>query len=278
MFKKIYQSNIREAGLLEGNVIEGKGTEIWEDIYAFARYNDFYPVIVNAFKEIKDVFVYSIRYTDDHIEKSFHCEEFSDIKRSENYFPIDKVIKLMEEDKVISVAFAKKPKLLGYIKPYDYKASLEGQKEFVEDLYNLKNEVFETNKNNIVDIKDEKELTLVHGTSLIPKGLEEYFDGKSYDFDELVLADFWRDFDGKIFDAIDPDLDVTIYHYKGKDWYVVPAAEEEELEICFENNGEEDSEIVTGYRYKINEKVTKKILKKLESIKQGLIQQSKDCM
>lgn len=283
MNKNVYSENIKEVDLLEGKYVEGKGTEIWENIDCFFEYNNLdhlnKTLLALALDKMKDMFVYSIRHIEDDVEKYWHCEEYADIARSKNYFPVEKVKKMMDEDKVISIVIAKEPKLLGYIDFNKYGTSLGGQIEFVEDLCALKGYVLERDFYNITDIRNERELTLVHGYHMIPKGLETYFDGRSTDFHALVLDEFWDSFDGKMFDDWDPDDDVTVYHYKGKDWYIVPSAEEEEIEVWFEDkDGVEDSEIITGYCYRDDKKIKETInemLEELERIKKELLLRSK---
>ena len=283
MNEKIYRENITEIDLLNGEYVEGKGTQIWENISSFAVYNDFTPlnkeVLILTLKNTDNIFIYRIRYIENGVEKEFECEEYADIRRSENYFPIDKVIEMVERNEVINLYIAEKPKFLGYIDFSKYDTSLAGQTDFLQDLWGLRDYVFETDEYNIVDIKEDRELEIVHGYHLIPKGLEQHFDGTSYEFNVIELDDFWDSFNGDIFDSIDIDDEVTVYHYKGKDWYVVPSAEEEEYEVHFINeDGEIDSEMVTGYLYSQDtqtKKVIDYILKELEGIKEDLLLHSK---
>ena len=195
MIKEVYKKNMKSLGLLEGDYIERKGTEIWDSVYSFAAYDNLKPidreVLIDTLKNISNLYVYKIKYTEDGVEKAWAWKELADIKKSEKLFPADKVIQMAEENRIISLRLGEKPSLLGYIDFSNYDSSLKGQTAFVQKLFTLKDYVLETDRNNIIDLKHENEFEIVYGHPLVPKGLERHFNGRSNEFNKLELEDFW---------------------------------------------------------------------------------------
>ena len=280
--KELFEDNVKELGLIMGRGIKGKGTEIFsvgESYSISAMYGYDVDKEIDRLIKSKDIYVDQIRYKRSGDEFVFACKTIEDIKISQKRYPIKKVIEMLKNKEIISLVTSQLPKLLGHISLSHYDDSFESQKDFVEALYRLKGYEVEWDEDYLINLDDYKykraDYEIVHGYPLVVDDAE-YFDGRSYEYCNLELEDFWNYFDGDVFDYIDPDRDITVYHRKGKDWYVAPAVEEIEITLYYKNDdGEEDWEVQIAYIYKENKELVDKALNTLSEIKASLIMWSK---
>lgn len=93
---------------------------------------------------------------------------------------------------------------------------------------------------------DKQRYEFVHGCgNIVYYQYEQYFDGRLSEYNEIVVGDFWRYFEDP-FENIDPDEEIMVYHYEGKDWYIAPYFYQEEAEVFYYND---DKEIVSDWAY-----------------------------
>ena len=281
--REIFEDTAKEVNINLGKGIRGKGTEVWElqDPYlVFSQYeNKNKEEVIKALEKAEDVYVDQITYKDSGSTYSFNCQSVEDVNLAKKLYPIGTIIRMIKENRIISLVVGRSPKLLGYVPLSHYDTSFESQKDFIERLLELKGYEVEWDEERLINLDDSNYkrdgYEIVHGYPLVADDAE-YFDGRSWDYSDIELEDFWANFDGSIFDDIDPDEDITVYHRKGKDWYVAPSAEDVEVTLYYENDeGEEDWEVQIAYIYKKDEELINKALDTLSSIKEDLIVWSK---
>ena len=280
--REIFEDTAKEVNVLLGKGVRGKGTEVWEvgdPYYVFGSYKYNKEEIFSKLAKETNLYVDQIRYRRDEVEYSFVCKEYADIEISKKRYPIEIIINMLAKNDIVHLVISRLPKLIGHVSLSHYDTSLESQKDFVEALYRLKGYEVEWDEDYLINLDDYEykraDYEIVHGYPLVVDDAE-YFDGRSYEYCNLELEDFWNSFDGSIFNDIDPDGDITVYHRKGKDWYVAPSVEEVEIILYYKNDkGEEDWEVQFAFIYKRNEELVDKALKILSDIKESLIVWSK---
>ena len=290
----MFESNAAELSLVLGDDIENKGTEVFKWTIACCVYyrDNSNDTLLNIIKFVKtlneykkkneNLFALEISFTDkDNVDKALYCDNMQEVKTSIKQYPIDKIIDMIKNDEIKKVAIAPVPEKIGYIKLSEYNYTYTEQKKFIEDLYIMKDDACEFNSENIINLNERRKFSgydIVHGDSYILKNHEHEFDGKCYDFSDEAINYFWNNFSGDIFDELDPDNQLTVYHRKGKDWFVVPSVEEVEIALTYYEDTDDETysyiDMMTIYEYTENSQLIEKMLEKLSELKQEVIEMS----
>lgn len=292
--KQITLENIKNYGSIIGSSIRGKGLEIYDfPKYAGMLYentSDERKAILVKLDPDK-VFVKECRYLSEDgkevISKNYDNDFKSSLLRHD-------VKKIFENDFAGFgyISFYEIPKKLGYISVSKYDATLDSQKGLITDLLALDEKEIYTNEREYCE-KDNDAIFFEHnneddyynddysleygGHYAMDKTAAEHIDTRVYDANWSVVEDFWNFREKERFSEIDPNETVSIYHRKGKDFYVTHSLEEFDMTLVYkeeEFNYEVDDYEETNLEYLVytpNEegidKCVSKIKEELKKIK-----------
>ena len=215
---------------------------------------------------------------------------FETFKESLRVFNVEDTLRNKAED-ISDIEIYKKPKFLGYIPVSKYDATLESQQDmlydvlffdgkeiygnefYVEDEFCIDqlDEVVEFYKPYNGDSYVKGDYSLVHGGEICDfTGDAEYIDCRVSNYSENVVNDFWNFTiaDEDVFSFDDPDDKVSVYHRKGKEWYVGYSYNQDDLEIIYlDEEGEEMSDIFVYIEYASDAKmIVEKLTKEVKSL------------
>lgn len=226
--KEIIAQNLRQMNLTSGKPIKGKGTEIFgpaRNVFYGWAFNNNKEGIKELLDDIKDediktLFVSEIRYNDEYFNFS------KDPKLARKTFSLKKLIKSNFEG-VDSIYIYKEPQLLGYLPLSKYTSSYDDQLQLIQDVLAFEErEVYGEIVESSWDLEDmelKRDHEAIHGAESYVQDTYDchYVDGRLSNYNDSVVDDFWRDPDESgWFKELDPDEKTSIYHRKGKDWYI----------------------------------------------------------
>jgi hypothetical protein len=283
----LIKENISSAGYKTGRIIRGKGIEIFTlDSLVFAEY-----VYGHTFsdEEITKIKARITEATKDNTD-GFYIQYLEDSGYKE--YPVNRAaISRISSQKVFYLY--RRGVKLGYIKTSSYDRSFDSQCQLITDLKELDSyEVLEEQGfltcqydtfDGIREIESSQYSNYycmgegyecVHGDSFVYEDHDEaecintrmdYYD------DDVMNTFWWIDKNGNYcggykemqdyIKELDPDEDITVYHRKGKDFYVTPSLNPEEHPLTwYDEDGEEMEEYIYYLCKKIN------LSKKLEEI------------
>ncbi len=186
-----------------------------------------------------------------------------------------------------------KGKHLGHIALSKYDHSLDSQRDLAKAIIAMDGKKIYGDLDDYADaenfhkIKNSKSLVTyhtdleqIHGESYFTfdKGSCKYFDGRMSNNNNYVMSDFWQQeqFDeGGFLEETDNNSEYVVFHRKGKDFYISPVLNEEDLECAyFEGDlGDYDGFETESFQvltYKENEELEIKILQYLKDRKSSL--------
>ena len=299
--KEITIKNIEKYGYRVGKSVRSKGVELFKaDHLVISLWAD--PSSNNSMKQAKEavskydwkqLYVKNIwLYEGD--EKKYY--RFEDAKTSQECFSVKELI----DSGLIGVTeieiYVTCPKKVGYFPISRYSASLEDQKEMMENL--LRFEGYTLYEDELQEYLDEPEYLddmmvftryadgdqwngdyyLMHGDDVCEDtGDCEYLDGRMSYINNIILDDFWRDIDSfkDYLDEIDPKDEICVYTRKGKDWYIGYNYNQEEIGISYlDEDRNEDEEVLWGYTYQANPDLIEEMVGLLKNEKKRLEVQS----
>ena len=248
--KEITIENIENYGSNIGNSIKGKGLEI----YDFPRYVEMlYRNTQDERKKIlekinpDEVFIKECRYLSEDGKEVISKYYDNDFKSSLSRHDVKKIF---ESDFAgfQYISFYRIPKKLGYISVSKYNATLDSQKELIADLLALEGKEIYTDEreyyaedNSAIFFKNEREgnyyvddYSLEYGGHYaMDETAAEYIDTRVYGANWNVVEDFWNFREKERFSEVDPKKTVSIYHRKGKDFYVTHSLEEFDMTLVY---------------------------------------------
>ena len=213
--------------------------------------------------------------------------KFETYKESLEVFNVENTLRNKSED-ISDIEIYKKPKFLGYIPVSRYDATLESQQKMLSDVlfmdgrriygeeFYVEDEFCLEQFDDIVEFSNVNNTNCYMNGDYIHKhggkvcdftGEAEYINCRVSNYSDRVLDDFWNSTiaDEDVFSFSDPDDKVSVYHRKGKDWYVGYSYNQDELEIAYrDEQGNEMSDIFVYLEYAsdakmIVEKLTKEV-------------------
>lgn len=288
--KNLTKSNIQNFGYVYGKSIRGKGIEIFQSSSYGGTlwYSDNQKDKDNLIEKLNpsELYVKECRVVS---EDGSHMTSFNfdqDFASSLKKFEIKKIFESNFEG-FDYVSFYKIPKFVGYISVSKYKSDLESQKELIIDLLALegKNVAYDDydyyNEDDVMNFNSSSgNYSSEWGGSIAEDtGDCVYVDGRLSEYNSSVVDDFWtfRDDEHDYYKEIDPDETISVYHRKGKDWYVGYSLES--LDVCiaykeedYDYDSPEDFDEFTGEYlvYSPNRELLDKFVASLESDKKWL--------
>jgi len=258
---QITKHNIRENGFRIGKSIRGKGTEIFsadEHIIdqwslsptSYRYFTHFSNVMryVYGEKDIDSLYVRRITIKDGEDSKRF---SFDNKETSQRVFNVKELFENNFKDVEDILIYKEHNVLHGYVSLSKYKKDLDSQKELMVDLFALVGASFSVDGMDTddwdLDINDEthdisghrSDYSLVHGENEIVQNTSicEYVEGKPDNHNSLVDEDFWNFTYEECMKTylmeLDPKEELTVYHRKGKDWYVGETLHTQDLYITY---------------------------------------------
>ncbi len=300
--KKITIKNIQDNGFRIGKALKGKGTEIFSsDEYVidpqgliptgyryFTHFSNVMRFVYNE-EDIDSLYVkrISVGYGDDAKNFSFDNKE-----TSQRVFSIKELFDNNFENVKDILIYKEHTKLHGYLPLSKYKKDLDSQKELMVDLYKLVKTYFSADEmdtddydldigDDTKDISGHGDYQLVHGENEIVQVMShcEYVEGKPDNHSSMVDEDFWScTYEGDMkpyLMELDPKEEVTVYHRKGKDWYVGESLHTQDLLITyFDDENTEVGEVEEDTYYVLatigdNEELIKKIVEVLNGYRES---------
>jgi len=234
--------------------------------------------VISQFKG--EVFVTSITIYNENVGTktfSYDSDRFMD---SLNRFDIDELVE-NEFHNVTYISMSTVPKFLGYVPLTGWKSDFDSQKELVEQIVNLDDRFivdgfYDTSWDEPDDFisfdshDSNGDYSLVcGGSSCQGTDSAKYFDGRVYEYNDSVVDSFWSfDVDclSEYMKEIDPQETISIYHRKGKDWYIAYQMDQEEVYLTYrDDDGDiiEDEEFFI-YTSTVNEEARDAALSWLE--------------
>ncbi len=260
---------------------------------------------VKKYGGISNFIIYSIVYEDRNKTlkngKYFHeYIEYGTNKKEYQFEIYNDLLKKIIDTKlegIESLILVLKPKKLGYIRISDYTTNLDSMQKLIYDLSILSKrkiygyfddydnaECFNRSYHNR-DVFVCGDYEQIHGKSYYTFDSRdcEYFNGRLKYINNYRLNNFWIPgelIEDNWFDEIDPDNKYTIFHRKGKDFYISPSLEENNVEIAFWNgtikeynqgfNNCWDTEEFSYLSYEEDKKIEEKLFNVLKSKKEQL--------
>lgn len=283
--REVTIKNLQECGYLIGKGRGRKGTEIFNktrtilDIGRYTLKNDKRKseAIKKIASEKRNMYVLRME-TEDGRAYDFNGREADSLK----IFDVKNIAK-QEFRGVKSIEIVTPPSFAGYIKIGKYSKYLDGQRELMKDILVMgglkihNDEVsdsswYEPDDAECFDEARSDGYSIVHGHGWCQDdSFAEYIDGRIYPYNDSVISDFW-DFtineDSSYLDEIDPSGKVSVYHRKGKDWYVSYTLNLEEYAYEFiDEDGDLCEEVLYCYTYYEDKEVFNKIVDIVKSWK-----------
>lgn len=257
--KDITLRTIRENGFKTGKSIKGKGLEIYApEIRVMHSYGELSSKQIEEFNSLVEKY---------DVEKLYLSSYYEDGTWSGTQTYETQVCKFVDLHKIIisnpksftSIQVNRIGEKLGHISLSKYKSDRQSQIELCEDLLKLqgltiRGEVYESY--NDIEYDDEiynfkshgdyyckGDYLLEHGSNICESTSDSiYFDGRMSNYNESEMSIFEFD-EGEYLKEIDPKESISVYHRKGKDWYIGYSLEEKEMNIYFrDENYEYDKE------------------------------------
>ena len=186
----------------------------------------------------------------------------------------------------------KNDKLIGYFPIGKYDTDLDGQKDMIKDfLKKFNNQFIEDwdydpywdDYESFISFESywngtywNGDYQCMHGGTTLSPSDCDYIDGRLNNYNDILVEDFWNFLDEKVeeLEEIDPKGYVSVYHRKGKDWYVAPSLGFDEFTIYYKEEGEIeeayfDDVAYSFYGKEIN-KIGKQIIQRIEDWKADL--------
>ena len=295
--KEITIKNIENSGYRVGKSIRGKGVELFKaDHLVISLWAN--PSSSNSIKQAKEtvskydwkqLYVKSIYLYVGDEKKHF---KFEDAEISQKQFNVRELINSGLKGVTEIDIFVTYPEIVGYFPISKYSASLEDQKEMMEDLLRL--EGYTLYGDELQEYLDEPEYLddmmtfkryaddeywngdyhLLHGEGVCQNtGDCEYLDGRMSYANNIILNDFWQNIDGlqDYLEEIDPDNKICVYTRKGKDWYIGYTYNQEEICVSYLDEDEnEDEEVFWGYTYQEDSELINEVYIMLDEDKNSL--------
>jgi len=257
--KNITIKNITDNGFRIGTPIKGKGTEIFSADENFIGVWIMQPSSTRHFlnlsrvmkliyeeEDISTLYIKRIRIGHDDDAVTY---KFDDKETADSHFSVKELFQSNFKNVDDVTINKRKTELHGHIAVSKYKRDLDSQKELMVDLFALVNTNFSVDgmdtDNFDLDINDEtkdisgnsSDYTLVHGENeiVLDTSLCEYVEGRPNNHSQRASEDFWGDIYEQCMKPylleLDAKEDVTVYHRKGKDWYIGDSLFEQDLYI-----------------------------------------------
>lgn len=288
--KQITLKTIIDNNFIIGKTIRGKGTEILNQdstalyIYSFS---DFEKEIKNLEKLVEKENIYISSFTYDLREQKFSYEN--------QPFTISGLIKKLkkESQRFKYITISKKEKPLGFISLNKYKSDKDSQITLVTELLKIQGlsilgDYYESEYDRF-DSDSMKEFTsyhndkyydgdytLEHGNSVCEsKSNCLYFDGRMDNYNESQM-DFYTFDESEYLKQIDPEETISVYHRKGKDWYIGYSVKEENMCINFKEENEQyskedcENEVVFFNTFEENKQLLEEVKNHLKNEKENL--------
>lgn len=291
---EITRKNIEDFGYIIGSHKGSKGTEIFESERYFGSWwhlsdaeNDNKRKAIARLGKVEnldDLYVREIRVIDPDKMRSYNFG--SDEKEAER-FTVRMLIDRQFKD-VDYVEIYYKKKIAGFMSISKYDSSYESQTQLIIDIkekfdncsivgqgsdysYDEPDELITFNSKGASD--SHSDYHLEHGpqmSTLYPRESEDV-SGRLSNYNESIVDDFWeftmKEMD--TFEYLDKEEDVSVFHRKGKDWYVKRGVEQVESCISYRNSsGEyiEDGELYFFVENNVSQDKIDRIIKSLEEM------------
>lgn len=290
--KKITLRTIRENGFKIGKSIKGKGLEIYApETRVMYSYGELSSMQIEEFKSLVEKFeaekLYASSYYVDGIWSGSQSYETQVCK----FIDLHKLF-LANPKSFTSIQVNKIGDKLGYISLSKYKSDRQSQIELCQDLLKLQNltvrgHAYETYcdieyDDEIYNFKSHGEYyykgdyALEHGSKTCESKSDcIYFDGRMSNYNETEMSIFEFD-EGEYLKEIDPKESISVYHRKGKDWYIGYSLEEKEMNIYFRDENYEydkedcDNDSIFFVTYTENKDLINEVSNFLKSTKEDL--------
>lgn len=296
--KELTLKTITENGYIIGNTIKGKGLEIFKpDVRVMSSKTNMYSVCIEddtkrllSLKEREDFSeLYVVQYS--HMESWYNPCTFETQHISLENF-ISEYLKSPESFRSFDIN--KRPQKIGHISLSKYKSDKNSQIQLCQDLMALNGvsvygEAFEDSWDMEYDDEIMKfthhrdgnywngDYHLEHGNNWCePKSECSYFDGRMSNYNEMIMQEFSELDEGGYLKEIDPEETISVYHRKGKDWYVGYSINSEEMYVYYKDDNctysKDDCEesIAYFYTYKENKELLEEVNNFLKSTKEDL--------
>lgn len=279
--KDITIKNIEDNGYKTGRTIRGKGVELFNaDSYIVSSWcpKDSIERIKKAIEtySFDELYIKEIWFREGEDKKHF---VFDDATTSQQRFNLKELIDSKFKN-VSEITINKQNKsLLGYFPIGKYKSDFDSQQQLIIDLYQFSGNIVWEEELSKYDNEYEYDFMsfrneldgdyhLIHGDGYIPKKDEcQYFDGRVKCHNSAVLDDFWNfDFEWTqdYLKETDANKDVCVYARKGKDWYISPTYETEQVFVSYVDEDGEFAE--EDYCYIVYAKENKELITKIENV------------
>jgi hypothetical protein len=191
------------------------------------------------------VFVKSISLFDDKYERKSFSYSDSQFETSLNKHDIRKIISSGFKG-VDSISISTIPKFISYFPVTVWGSSLEDQKDMVRELmWKMDMDIVEDFMESSYDEPYEtmafgsndmdQDYSLVHGSSYCESySIVTSIDGRLGEYNDTAAENFWAfEYEQMIeyFDETDKDDKLTVFHRKGKDWYVAKSYNQDQIFI-----------------------------------------------
>lgn len=291
--KELTLKNIQDNSYVIGKSVKGKGLEIFKsNSRIMYLYRDFSDMEISNFKELITKYdankLYVSSYYRNGIWSGNKTFENQDIPFQEFYDLV-----LSGKDEVNQFSIELKGELLGYVSVSKYNSTQDSQAELLMDLLKLEGtEVYGDFHDDYWDHEGDSSVLefqsdsygsyytgnyyLEHGNNVCEHTSEcIHIDGrmKNYNGSEMDMFEF--DESGWL-KEIDPDETISVYHRKGKDWYVGYSLNSREMICNYRNEDyvydkdECEEESIYFYEYKENKELLEKVKSVLVSTKEEL--------
>lgn len=282
---ELTRDNIKSFGYIVGESVRGKGTELLEQsryitcVSKFVKDNPKQLALSLARLDREDLFVTNIflengknfRYTDDMVEYSLERFNVKEI--------IAKDFRGIKE-----VEFSTLPRLVtNRFKLSGYKSDRDSQFDLMCDLARLTSNVHEDEfydssydePNDILDHSAYSDYEIATGTGYCADHeTAEHIDCRLGEYNESAVSsfyDFEYDYMVDYMKELDPDEKYTVYHRKGKDFYITPSLLQVDNEFSFvDEEGDLDSEGFYYFEYSEDKKLEEKLIGVIVSYRDNL--------
>lgn len=295
--KEITITNIEKFGYRVGKSVKGKGIELFKadelviGLWANPSSDESIEQAKEAISKYKpeQLYVKNIWLYIGDEKKHF---QFEDAKISQKRFSVKELIGSGLKGVTEINIYATFSERVGYFPVSKYSASIEDQKEMLEDLLKFKGYLLYGDELLLDEPYPEYlddmmtfaryadgdqwngDYHLMHGDDVCQDtGDCEYLNGRMSHVHNIVLDDFWQNIDElkDYLDEIDPKDEICVYARKGKDWYIGYEYNQEEVSVLYLNeDGEESEETFWEYTYQENPELIEKILSALKDEKRNL--------
>lgn len=278
--KQVTLKNIESLGYQTGKSIKGKGIEIYTQektlFHDWSFKDKFDDKSIDQCLKAIEKYQGNVRYEIKHREDSSWSGNYVQATKEE-------VVEKIADLKCLRIIGM--PKLIGYLCVSKYCSDKSDQQKLVRDIYQLDgykvaDEFLDSTYDEFTDTfvfskeykgtKYNGDYSLMHGSPLVwERKICDVIDARLSNANQRVIDDYWQydyECDQEYLMTLDPEETISVYHYKGKRFYISEGLKDIEITLSYK---EDDCLCEDDYFRILCWKENKKLVEEIKQVLKG---------